>query len=137
MIGIPERAVYGITKAGLIQMTKMLAVEWASKDIRVNAVAPATVMTASREKLLSEPEARARMLSRIPIGRFVKPEEVAAAVLLKPGMSLTEDELRSFLLSSIAKFKVPSKIWFRTEPIPRNANGKFLKREVRKELIGE
>ena len=43
----------------------------------------------------------------------------------------------SFLLSSIAKFKVPSKIWFRTEPIPRNANGKFLKREVRKELIGE
>ena len=64
-------------------------------------------------------------------------EEVAAAVLLKPGMSVTEDELRTFLLSSIAKFKVPSKIWFRTEPIPRNANGKFLKREVRKELIGE
>ncbi|MEY4032673.1 MAG: hypothetical protein RL573_1585, partial [Actinomycetota bacterium] len=64
-------------------------------------------------------------------------EEVAAAVLLKPGTSLTEDELRGFLLSSLAKFKVPSKIWFRTEPIPRNANGKFLKREVRKELIGE
>ena len=64
-------------------------------------------------------------------------EEVAAAVLLKPGMSLTEDELRGFLLSSLAKFKIPSRIWFRTEPIPRNANGKFLKREVRKELIGE
>jgi acyl-CoA synthetase (AMP-forming)/AMP-acid ligase II len=64
-------------------------------------------------------------------------EEVAAAVLLKPGMSLTEDELRTFLLSSLAKFKVPSKVWFRDEPIPRNANGKFLKREVRKELIGE
>ena len=64
-------------------------------------------------------------------------EEVAAALLLKPGASLTEDELRSFLSSSLAKHKIPSRVWFRTEPIPRNANGKFLKREVRKELIGE
>ena len=64
-------------------------------------------------------------------------EEVAAALLLKPGASLTEDELRSFLTSSLAKHKIPSRVWFRTEPIPRNANGKFLKREVRKELIGE
>ncbi len=81
MTGIGERLVYGISKAGLIQMTKMLAIEWADKGIRVNAVAPATVMTASREKLLSDPEARARMLSRIPIGRFVTPEEIAAAVV--------------------------------------------------------
>jgi acyl-CoA synthetase (AMP-forming)/AMP-acid ligase II len=64
-------------------------------------------------------------------------EEVAAALVLKPGASLTEDDLRAFLSSSLAKHKIPSKVWFRTEPIPRNANGKFLKREVRKELIGE
>ena len=81
MIGIAERAIYGISKAGLIQMTWMLAVEWADKDIRVNAVAPATVMTPSRQKMLKDPEVRARMLSRIPIGRFVTPEEVAAAVV--------------------------------------------------------
>lgn len=85
MTGIGERLVYGISKAGLIQMTKMLAIEWAGHGIRVNAVAPATVMTASREKLLSDPEARARMLSRIPIGRFVTPEEVAAAVVYLAG----------------------------------------------------
>ena len=87
MTGIGDRLVYGISKAGLIQMTKMLAIEWADKNIRVNAVAPATVMTAAREKLLSEPAARTRMLSRIPIGRFVTPEEVAAAVvyLASPG----------------------------------------------------
>ena len=87
MTGIGERLVYGISKAGLIQMTKMLAVEWAANNIRVNAVAPATVMTASREKLLNDPAARARMLARIPIGRFVTPEEVAAAViyLASPG----------------------------------------------------
>ena len=54
MTGIAGRSVYGISKAGLIQMTKMLAIEWADKGIRVNAVAPATVMTASREKLLSD-----------------------------------------------------------------------------------
>jgi long-chain acyl-CoA synthetase len=41
------------------------------------------------------------------------------------------------LSTSLAKHKIPSKIWFREEAIPRNANGKFLKRELRKELIGE
>jgi long-chain acyl-CoA synthetase len=64
-------------------------------------------------------------------------EEVAAVLVLRPGASLTEDELRSFLSTSLAKHKIPSKIWFREEAIPRNANGKFLKRELRKELIGE
>ena len=64
-------------------------------------------------------------------------EEVAAAVVLQPGKTVGEDELRAFLAKSIAKHKIPSRIWFRTEPLPRNANGKFVKRELRKELIGE
>jgi acyl-CoA synthetase (AMP-forming)/AMP-acid ligase II len=64
-------------------------------------------------------------------------EEVAAVLVLRPGASLTEEELRTFLSSSLAKHKIPTKVWFRTEPIPRNATGKFLKRELRKELIGE
>jgi 2-deoxy-D-gluconate 3-dehydrogenase len=83
--GIPKRAVYGITKAGLIQMSRMLAIEWADKNIRVNAVAPTTVMTPSREKMLSDPKARADMLARIPSGRFATPEEVAAAVVYLAG----------------------------------------------------
>jgi long-chain acyl-CoA synthetase len=64
-------------------------------------------------------------------------EEVAAVLVLRPGASLTEDELRSFLSTSLAKHKIPTKVWFREEAIPRNANGKFLKRELRKELVGE
>ena len=64
-------------------------------------------------------------------------EEVAAVLVLRDGMSLTEDELKTFLKERIATYKIPSKIWFRDEPIPKNATGKFLKREVRKELIGE
>ena len=81
LTGIAQRAVYGISKAGLIQMTKMLAIEWADKNIRVNAVAPATVLTPSREKMLNDPKTRQAMLARIPTGRFVTPEEVAAAVI--------------------------------------------------------
>ena len=81
MTGIAGRAVYGIAKAGLIQMTRMLAIEWAPHGVRANAVAPATVLTPSRAEMLSDPEARARMLARIPSGRFVTPEEVAAAVV--------------------------------------------------------
>ena len=64
-------------------------------------------------------------------------EEVAAAVVLHPGASLTEAELRAFLAERIAKHKIPAKVWFLTEQLPRNANGKFVKRELRKQLIGE
>ena len=81
IVGLAQRAVYGISKAGLIQMTRMLAIEWASRDIRVNAVAPATVLTPSREKMLSDPKLRDGMLARMPTRRFVTPEEVAAAVV--------------------------------------------------------
>jgi long-chain acyl-CoA synthetase len=62
-------------------------------------------------------------------------EEVAACLVLKDGASLTADELRDFLKGNLAAYKIPSKVWFRTEPIPRNASGKFLKREVRKEIL--
>jgi NAD(P)-dependent dehydrogenase (short-subunit alcohol dehydrogenase family) len=80
LTGIAGRSVYGISKGGIIQMTRMLAIEWAPLGIRVNAVAPATVLTPSRQQLLGDPEARARMLARIPLGRFPAAEEVAEAV---------------------------------------------------------
>jgi 2-deoxy-D-gluconate 3-dehydrogenase len=87
MTGIAGRSVYGISKAGLIQMTRMLAIEWADKNIRVNAIAPTTVMTESRQQMLADPDKRAIALSRIPSGRFATPEEIAAAVvyLASPG----------------------------------------------------
>jgi NAD(P)-dependent dehydrogenase (short-subunit alcohol dehydrogenase family) len=87
MTGIAGRSVYGISKAGLIQMTRMLAIEWADENIRVNAIAPTTVMTESRQQLLSDPDKRAAALARIPSGRFATPEEIAAAVvyLASPG----------------------------------------------------
>ncbi len=62
-------------------------------------------------------------------------EDVAAAIVLRPGHTLTKEELTDFLTASLAKYKIPSKVWFRSEPIPRNANGKFLKRALRDELL--
>lgn len=63
-------------------------------------------------------------------------ERVAAAVVLAPGASLTAAELQAFLAERIATYKVPERVWFRGEALPRNANGKFLKRELRAELVG-
>ena len=80
LVGYPQRAAYGIAKAGIIQMTRMLAIEWAAHDIRVNAVAPATVMTPSRMAMLADPAQRDSMLARIPARRFPLAAEIAAAV---------------------------------------------------------
>ncbi len=64
-------------------------------------------------------------------------EAVAAAIVLKPGSSLDEAGLGEFLKPLIAGFKIPSTMWFRTEALPQNANGKFLKRALRDELVGD
>jgi long-chain acyl-CoA synthetase len=61
-------------------------------------------------------------------------EEVGAAVYLKPDDSITADALRAHLRERISGHKVPRYIWFVSEPLPRNANGKFLKRELRARL---
>jgi len=63
-------------------------------------------------------------------------EDVAAAVVLRDGASLIATDLQAFLAERIAKYKIPATIWIRGEALPRNANGKFLKRELRTELLG-
>ena len=59
-------------------------------------------------------------------------EEAGAVVYLKPGMSATEDEIRQFVGAKLAAFKVPVKVVFWQETLPRNANGKILKVELKK-----
>ncbi len=63
-------------------------------------------------------------------------EEVAAAVLPHPGASIDEASLQAFLADRIAKYKIPARVWILDQPIPRNANGKFVKRELKKQLLG-
>ncbi|HJW42187.1 MAG TPA: class I adenylate-forming enzyme family protein [Rhizomicrobium sp.] len=59
-------------------------------------------------------------------------EEPGAVVHLKPGMHTTEEELRQFVAGKLAAFKVPVKVVFWPETLPRNANGKILKTELKK-----
>jgi long-chain acyl-CoA synthetase len=61
-------------------------------------------------------------------------EEVGVAIVLRPGHSATPDELREHCASIAAKHKTPRYIWIREEALPRNASGKFLKRELRDTL---
>ena len=64
-------------------------------------------------------------------------EEVGIAIVLKPGEKLSAEALRAHCAALMAKHKIPRHVWFETEPIPRNASGKFLKRELRVRLSAE
>ena len=62
-------------------------------------------------------------------------ETVGAAIYLAEGATLDESELAAHLAPLIAKFKRPEHVWFVDEPIPQNANGKFVKRQLREQLL--
>jgi 3-oxoacyl-[acyl-carrier protein] reductase len=85
-VGVPGIVPYGATKGGVVQLTKGLAVELAPHGIRVNAIAPGYVETAMTAELHQDEARRADVISRIPLGRFAGPEEMAPAAvfLLSP-----------------------------------------------------
>jgi NAD(P)-dependent dehydrogenase (short-subunit alcohol dehydrogenase family) len=86
-VGVPNFSVYGISKAGIAHMTRMLAIEWAKNGIRVNAIAPGSTMTPTRAAALAaQPERRQGLIDRIPVGRFCTEEEIAglASYLASP-----------------------------------------------------
>lgn len=87
LAGAPERSTYGISKAALVGMTRMLAIEWAEHGIRVNAVAPGRLATPSpsRAEKGADQDYMDGMLDRIPLHRLATVEEVAAAVVYLAG----------------------------------------------------
>src|SRR5689334_20765640 len=72
---------YGAAKAGVVQMTKTLAVAWAGHGIRVNAVAPGLVETNMTAPMLPFEAMTRPLLERTPLGRFATPDDIAPAVL--------------------------------------------------------
>ena len=87
----PRRAAYCCAKAGVAMLTKVLAIEWAEKGIRVNAVGPAYVATEMTQRNIAAGNVNeAQIKGRIPLGRLAQPGDVADAV--------------SFLLSEKASF---------------------------------
>jgi NAD(P)-dependent dehydrogenase (short-subunit alcohol dehydrogenase family) len=89
-VGYPGRAAYCASKHAVNGLTKALAVEWAPQKITVNAVAPTFIETPLTAPMLAQPEFRADVLRRIPMGRIGSVQEVAAAItfLASPQASL-------------------------------------------------
>jgi glucose 1-dehydrogenase len=74
----PKYVPYSITKGGMENMTKTLALEYADRGIRVNAVGPGAIVTPINEAWINDPKARAEVESHIPMGRAGTAEEIAA-----------------------------------------------------------
>jgi NAD(P)-dependent dehydrogenase (short-subunit alcohol dehydrogenase family) len=79
--GIYPNASYQASKGGVVNLTRALALEWASDNIRVNAVAPTYVRTELTAPIFSNPEMMKTVLAHTPLGRLPEPEDIAAAIL--------------------------------------------------------
>jgi NAD(P)-dependent dehydrogenase (short-subunit alcohol dehydrogenase family) len=80
-VALHEVAAYSASKAAVGSLTKSLAVEWSSRGVRVNAIAPGVFRTALNQKLLDETERGREFLLRTPMKRFGKVEELAGAAV--------------------------------------------------------
>ena len=85
IVGAAERYTYVISKAAIIHMTKMLAIEWAEHGIRINAIAPGRLDTDSPSRRDTDPAYMQAMLGRIPLHRLATAEEVAEAACYLAG----------------------------------------------------
>lgn len=78
VVAIPNQAPYCASKGGLDQLTKVMALSLAPHGIRVNAIGPGSIMTEILQAVMTDREAKRRLLSRTPLGRIGMPAEVAA-----------------------------------------------------------
>jgi glucose 1-dehydrogenase len=79
-VALPDHVAYSISKGGINQLNKAMAIALAPHGIRVNAVGPGTIETPLIKDVVKDQAFRNKVLSRTPLGRFGQPEEVAAIV---------------------------------------------------------
>ncbi|MGL4406078.1 MAG: SDR family NAD(P)-dependent oxidoreductase [Notoacmeibacter sp.] len=77
VFAISNQVPYSVSKGGISQLTKVMALSLAPYGIRVNAIGPGSIMTDMLASVNSNPEAKARILSRTPLGRIGEPSEIA------------------------------------------------------------
>lgn len=81
VVGYFKRAAYGAAKAGVVNLTRVLAVEWAQHGIRVNCIGPTFLETPLTAPFFEEAGYRKEILDRIPLGYIGKPADIAGAVV--------------------------------------------------------
>lgn len=80
VFAIADQVPYSISKGGINQLTKVMALALAPHGIRVNAVGPGSIMTRMLESITTDKQAKRKVLSRTPLGRIGEPAEIAAVV---------------------------------------------------------
>lgn len=98
LTGLPERSAYCSSKAGLIQLTKVLALEWAPYNVTVNALCPGPFATDLNLPVINNPQANQYFLNHIPLGRWGRPEELKGVI--------------TFLASDAASFMTGAAVTF-------------------------
>ena len=81
VIGIPGRAPYASAKAGLMNLTRVLALEWATSGVNVNTICPGPFATEMNRELLDDPVKYQAFISKIPMGRWGELHEIAGAAV--------------------------------------------------------
>ena len=81
LVGYYDRAAYCSSKAAVVNLSRVLAIEWAPHQIRVNAICPTFVETPLTQVMFENEEIKSDILGRTPAGRLATPDEVAAAIV--------------------------------------------------------
>ena len=81
LVGLPERGAYCSSKGGLIQLTRVLALEWATHNIMVNALCPGPFATELNIPVMKNPQANQFFLNHIALGRWGQPEELGGVIV--------------------------------------------------------
>lgn len=81
VMAIPNQAPYNVSKGGIDQLTRVMALALADKNIRVNAIGPGTILTEMSQTILTDDAARRMIFSRTPMGRLGDVDEVARIAL--------------------------------------------------------